>query len=1015
MAVSPSSIHPPLPFRSTTAISSPLAHRVDLPFEISDEVDVDLSAWLVNFSLVPRVRMAATDAEESWDEWEEAATASPPQAPAAHSLGDHEAKTQALPVTPNSPLSDAGKWGFDLSELEREMSGLPPTSYATPFIAPDAASSSEDALLSALDGLPSALQAGGERLRTLQALALVARLHVESARSSFAELQSGSQSLPEVLGALAEELQQLAGEWGDRKLLETTLSSSERLHLEEMTGLLHNALDAENEDLTLFQEVVEQLFDGLHDHKLVVSTNWLQSGKTAVAETEESYLKQVLAISSDEPGNSSRMPTLSEAEIFQDAKDIGRDELLINGQRVEGTRGYDAVVDALQHELEHVLAHQAGKTPEQTPMAVSNALQSVAMAVLHASNRTESGGSSYELLGKFLSNHDMGRVLLRPASARAAPLEVHMDVGPYVEAVPGSREPIWAFGLRVKLVAVTWYLVCDSEDPTSELYEIETTFCNRLAFPVGLTPFHPLDSMRKDRGHVTVRLVLPAPGTAVAAPTTVAGGAVGAAVVGSGRSVVLTGPGVEKSPTSGTSIDPDMDVEPPAVDDASSDGRPTSSELEPESLSEPAEAEALELLVVVVFFVDLVEGVLVEGFLVTSATSADADDEEEDFLCTNTDSSLLSESSPADVLFLVLEFDLLESVSPALVSSVLELDDCVAVRVTRFERIVFAFCSAFCEEESFDWKTRLGVLVLVIGLVTGFATGAVVVVLAVLVVVLATLFTTGAAVFTTVDAVLDTVFTVEPAVLDTFFEAGAAVFTTVDAVFDTVFTVEPAVLDTFFEAGAAVFTTVDAVFDTVFTVEPAVLDTFFEAGAAVFTTVDAVFDTVFTVEPAVLDTFFEAGAAVFTTVDAVFDTVFTVEPAVLDTFFEAGAAVFTTVDAVFDTVFTVEPAVLDTFFEAGAAVFTTVDAVFDTVFTVEPAVLDTFFEAGAAVFTTVDAVFDTVFTVEPAVLDTFFEAGAAVFTTVDAVFDTVFTVEPAVLDTFFEAGAAVFTTVDAVA
>ncbi|ETO63798.1 hypothetical protein F444_18568 [Phytophthora nicotianae P1976] len=142
-------------------------------------------------------------------------------------------------------------------------------------------------------------------------------------------------------------------------------------------------------------------------------------------------------------------------------------------------------------------------------MAVSNALQSVAMAVLHASNRTESGGSSYELLAKFLSNHEMNRVLLRPASARASPLEVQMDVGPYLETVPGSKEPTWAFGLRVKLTAVTWYLVCDAEDPTNELYEIETTFCNRLAFPVGLTPFHPLDTMRKDRGDVTLRLVLP--------------------------------------------------------------------------------------------------------------------------------------------------------------------------------------------------------------------------------------------------------------------------------------------------------------------------------------------------------------------------------------------------------------------------------------------------------------------------------------------------------------------------
>ncbi|POM57781.1 Hypothetical protein PHPALM_37663 [Phytophthora palmivora] len=448
--------------------------------------------------------MTAAD-EEVWDEWEEDATPSPPQAPTYSNLDSHEAKTQPHPATPELPASDGGKWGFDLSELEHEMSNLPPTVYKSSLSATDASYSAEETLLLAIDGLPMALQAGSERMRTLEALALVARLHVESARGSFVEL---TQSRQEELENINEELRQLSGEWGYKKLLETTLKVQERQQLEEMAELLHHALSAENEDLTLFQEVIEQLFEGLPEQKLVLSTNWLKESKES-EEKETSYLNQVLTICRDAPDNMSRMPTLSEAEIFQDAKDIGRDELLINGERVEGTRGYDAVVDALQRELELVLARQAGKMPEQTPMAVSNALQSVAMAVLHASNRTESGGSSYELLGKFLSNHETDRVLLRPASARASPLEVQMDVGPYLEAVPGSKEPTWAFGLRVKLIAVTWYLVCDAEDPMNELYEVETTFCNRLAFPVGLTPFHPLDTMRKDRGDVAIRLVLP--------------------------------------------------------------------------------------------------------------------------------------------------------------------------------------------------------------------------------------------------------------------------------------------------------------------------------------------------------------------------------------------------------------------------------------------------------------------------------------------------------------------------
>ncbi|KAH7487876.1 uncharacterized protein KRP23_1837 [Phytophthora ramorum] len=452
--------------------------------------------------------MAAADME-AWDEWEDDASSPSSQPPASSNLHDRATKPQTLPTTPKLPSSDAGEWGFDLSELEHELSNLPPAACASPLSATDVPNSAEETLVSALNVLPTALQAAGERIRTLESLALVARLHVVSVRCSLAPLQTDTQTTQNELKAFSEELSQLAGEWGDRKLLETTLTASDRQQLEEMTQLLHHALDGDNEDLTLFQEVLEQLFEGLPEQKLLLSTNWL-SAEGKEEGYELSYMTQVLAISSDEPGNQSRMPTLSEAEIFQDAKDIGRDELLINGERVEGTRGYDAVVDALQRELENMLARQAGKTPEQTPMAVSNALQSVAMAVLHASNRTESGGSSYELLGKFLSNHEMDRVLLRPASARAAPLEVRMDVGPYLEAVPGSKEPTWAFGLRVKLVAVTWYLVCEADDPTKELYEVETSFCNRLAFPVGLTPFHPLDGMRKDRGDVAVRLVLPA-------------------------------------------------------------------------------------------------------------------------------------------------------------------------------------------------------------------------------------------------------------------------------------------------------------------------------------------------------------------------------------------------------------------------------------------------------------------------------------------------------------------------
>lgn len=139
---------------------------------------------------------------------------------------------------------------------------------------------------------------------------------------------------------------------------------------------------------------------------------------------------------------------------------------------------------------------------------------------LQACNRTESGGSSYEILSKFLSDHETDAVLIRPDSAKAAPLEIRLDVGAFVERSNTSGDEMWAFGVRAVLSAVTWYLICESDDPTSELYEVKTTYENCLAFPLGLTPFHPLKSMRRDSGSVKIQLMLPHEETSpLASPT----------------------------------------------------------------------------------------------------------------------------------------------------------------------------------------------------------------------------------------------------------------------------------------------------------------------------------------------------------------------------------------------------------------------------------------------------------------------------------------------------------------
>lgn len=105
----------------------------------------------------------------------------------------------------------------------------------------------------------------------------------------------------------------------------------------------------------------------------------------------------------------------------------------------------------------------------------------------------------------------MAAILIRPDSAKAAPLEIQLDLGAYLESANPEEQPpqVWAFGVRAVLSAVTWYLVCDADDPTNELYEVKTTYRNRMAFPLGLTPFHPLNSMRKDHGEVQIQVMLP--------------------------------------------------------------------------------------------------------------------------------------------------------------------------------------------------------------------------------------------------------------------------------------------------------------------------------------------------------------------------------------------------------------------------------------------------------------------------------------------------------------------------
>ncbi|KAI9919880.1 hypothetical protein PsorP6_015396 [Peronosclerospora sorghi] len=443
--------------------------------------------------------MTARD-EAAWDEWEDddedALLSSTERRGDDH--GDEKKATTETSRTMSDLLSsDDEAWGFDVSELEHEMTHCPPAVPISSISVPDDATCSEQALLRALHDFPEALRATRERVQTLEALALVTQMHLVAARASFGAPGSDARTTEEEWNRLEHELTHVAGEWGNREpRYVTTSEKTQGQKVREIMDKLQDALSIEDDDLAVFVDALAQVFHELPNQELRVSTTLLRPATDSDERETKSYVKHLVALTTDARH---RIPSFSEAEICQDAKDIGRDEMVINGTHVHGQSGYDAVLDALEREFELVLARHVGRAPQQTPMAVSHALQSIAMTVLHASNRTESGGRAFELLRRFLC-HD--RILLRPASARAPPLQVQVDVGPYVE----QQRPVWAFGLRVQLVAVTWYLVCDARDPSRELQLLETTYCTRLAFPVGLTPFHALETMRYDPGDVRVHV-----------------------------------------------------------------------------------------------------------------------------------------------------------------------------------------------------------------------------------------------------------------------------------------------------------------------------------------------------------------------------------------------------------------------------------------------------------------------------------------------------------------------------
>ncbi|KDO28944.1 hypothetical protein SPRG_06045, partial [Saprolegnia parasitica CBS 223.65] len=114
-------------------------------------------------------------------------------------------------------------------------------------------------------------------------------------------------------------------------------------------------------------------------------------------------------------------------------------------------------------------------------------------------NRTESGGSSYEVLSRLMPPI----ALLRPNSKDANALVVDIDVGPYE-----AEAHVWCVGLRVRLRTSTAYVVCDADDPTDEWCAIDVAYRNRLAFAFGESPYTSTSNgARVDRARISLSVI----------------------------------------------------------------------------------------------------------------------------------------------------------------------------------------------------------------------------------------------------------------------------------------------------------------------------------------------------------------------------------------------------------------------------------------------------------------------------------------------------------------------------
>lgn len=169
---------------------------------------------------------------------------------------------------------------------------------------------------------------------------------------------------------------------------------------------------------------------------------------------------------------------IEESEEYQDGKDLQRDQICINGELIQGKEGgYDYIVGKVVNELHRI----ASNVSERFVVENHETFLALAKRILHVANRTQSGGASYEMLDHVLRHPSYS--ILRPNSKDATPLDVTIDLGPYM------FEKGWAWGFRVSVEAHTSYAICDATDPMTEWVNVTGTYLTKVAISCRMSPY----------------------------------------------------------------------------------------------------------------------------------------------------------------------------------------------------------------------------------------------------------------------------------------------------------------------------------------------------------------------------------------------------------------------------------------------------------------------------------------------------------------------------------------------